>query len=1179
MRLTNVELKGFKSFADRTIINFNQNVTGIVGPNGCGKSNVVDAIRWVLGEQKSKTLRLEKMDNIIFNGTKDRHPANIASVSMTLENTKNILPTEYGSITVTRTISRDGKSEYLLNGVACRLKDIKDLFLDTGISTDTYAIIELKMIDDILNNVDKARRGLLEQAAGISKYKTRKKETLSKLNNTESDLTRVEDLLYEINKSLKGLESQARRAKRYKVLKEEYKELTLQLSSFELMDINETTQKQLKEIQNKQDEIVRIETAITLLEADLQKNKLLIEEKEKLLSDEQKALNRLMNIIQETEKSIELFKQKEQFQKDRKFQLGRNVDDLKSKMTFVQHEIKDISQETEKIQAENLPLKEKLEQEKQLIEERRNSNLQLREQLQNAESQYRNIEQKIFQMEKTLAVKQSELENQLRYQKQSHSENEERERQLEKIIEEVGTFESKIQKQTQLLTDIEQKEADNILQIESLEKDLELKREKLTEINRSLDAKKNEHKLTKNMVDSLEGFPEAIKYLKKSAEWLKNSLLLSDIIYSEEQYRAAIETVLQPYLNSFVVDTFDDAMRGIHLLQSVGKGKAAFLVLEMYNQDQKTHKNQLPEGMIPLSEVVESDDLYKRLIQQLLNGIYIAKNDFDLEQWEIPSDFSGQIVSSNGHLLKSPLQISGGSVGLFEGKRLGRLKNLEKLGKEIESLEKEVLEHKKTVQDIQVQLTSLRNQSYKKTIERERREVVEMEKSLASKKSRIESFKEIVQKNRDRQNEVQANVKRIEAELLPLKEQIADSSSELQKMKENTSSIDKVFRDASDGFSQMQQAYNQQHIFYIQQENKAKSLIEKQSFKTNQYEDFVKQTALYTEEIESIEKSNLELVDKIKKQEEALLELFSKRETLASALNKKEEGFFVLRKGVQTIENNIRENEKLRRVEEERIQKIKDDYNQQKVRLNVLKEKLSYEFNIDLDDFLEELKEPETDKETLNARLDKAKKQLSQFGEVNPMAEEAYDEMKERFEFITAQKQDLEDAKVSLLKTIHEVDTAAKGQFLETFAEVRENFIKVFRSMFTKDDNCDLIIVDPEDILESDIEITAKPKGKRPQSVNQLSGGEKTLTALSLLFALYLYKPAPFCILDEVDAPLDDNNVGKFNNAIREFSQNSQFIVVTHNKSTMAEVDTIYGVTMAKQGISKVVPVDFSHLN
>ena len=297
------------------------------------------------------------------------------------------------------------------------------------------------------------------------------------------------------------------------------------------------------------------------------------------------------------------------------------------------------------------------------------------------------------------------------------------------------------------------------------------------------------------------------------------------------------------------------------------------------------------------------------------------------------------------------------------------------------------------------------------------------------------------------------------------------------------------------------------------------------------------------------------------------------------SLSNQESDYYNLKEGITTIEDSIRDKNKTKQLIEQTIMSKKDLLSDLKMKLNVLKERLSIEFHINTEEFSTNLELPETPKEDLNDRLEKVKRRIENFGEVNPMAEEAYNEMKERFDFITTQKQDLIDSKENLLQTMLEIENTAKGQFLETFNAVRENFITVFRSMFTQDDNCDLVLVNPDDPLESDIDIIAKPKGKRPQGINQLSGGEKTLTALSLLFGLYLYKPAPFCILDEVDAPLDDANIRKFNEAIRKFSANSQFIIVTHNKSTMASVDSIYGVTMVKQGISRVVPVDFGNLN
>ncbi len=1180
MRLKSIELKGFKSFADKTVIHFDQDITGIVGPNGCGKSNIVDAVRWVLGEQKSKMLRLEKMDNVIFNGTKDRYPSNVAEVSMTLDNTKNVLPTEFTTVTVTRTISRDGNSEYRLNGVSCRLKDIRDLFLDTGISTDTYAIIELKMIDDILNDVDKARRRLLEQAAGISKYKTRKHETMLKLKSTEADLTRVEDLLFEIEKNLKGLESQARKAKRYKLLKEEYKSLTINLSSYELIEINEVCESKQKSIGSLEDEILEINTQITALEVQLEQYKTQIVEGEQLLSEDQKKLNAFENKILTAENDKKLLEQQKHFQQNKSQQLKEQVQKAQEQIELLSQDAGNMDTEISTAEKNMLGYKETVLQSEAELEVKRVENLQLRTQVEESDKTIQQARQLLYNTEKDLAVRQARLESMMRTAQQSLFENEERQKQLEEIESGVKSFEEKIRKQATLLAEIEQKEEENLQRISRCENELEAKRNVLSIESRTLDAKQNEYRLTKNMVDSMQGFPDAIKFLKKNAPWLQNVPLLSDILYSEEQYRAAIETVLQPYLNHFIVEKEEDALRSIQLLQDGGKGKTGFLVLEHFKKRMEDETlTILPSKLISLFSLLEIDAPYRAMMAYLLHNIYITTSDFELEQWHLPESFTGVVVSHSGHVLRAPYQISGGSVGLFEGKRIGRVKNLEKLDVEIKTLDLKVLGLKKEVQDTLHELMESRKNSYKTTIERERKDLADLEKSFVSKKTRIDNFKEVVEKSKVQQTEHQAQIEQLRKETEPLTEQIKMLSENLIKLESETSELSSRFKKETEVFNQLQQVYNQNNIQFIQQENLFKSLRQNRTYKLNQVQALQNQISENNQEIENIAYELNTLEAKYTQTDEFLLSAYGEKKLMMETLSSKESGFFTLKQNAREAEENIRTKEKGRREKEENISRHKDQYNEQKVRLNVLKEKLAFEFRIELEQLLQDLKEPEVPRDELMDNMEKVRRKLENFGEVNPMAEEAYDEMKERYDFIISQRDDLNQAKDSLLETIEEVDRTAKEHFLNTFAAVRENFIQVFRSMFTKDDTCDLIIVNPDDILESDIEITAKPKGKRPQSINQLSGGEKTLTALSLLFALYLYKPAPFCMLDEVDAPLDDTNIKKFNDAIREFSENSQFIIVTHNKATMAEVDSIYGVTMVKQGVSRVVPVNFSHLN
>lgn len=1181
MRLRSLDIKGFKSFADKTQINFDNNITGIVGPNGCGKSNVVDAIRWVLGEQKTKALRLEKMDNIIFNGTKDKSASNIAEVSITLDNTRNLLPTEFSSVTITRTVERDGDSDYKLNGVSCRLKDIRDLFMDTGISTDTYAIIELKMIDQILNNVDNARRTLIEQAAGISKYKTRKKETLAKLQATEGDLNRVEDLLFEIDKNLKSLESQAKKARQYKNYKEEYKVISIDLSKYELHGINESFILSNKEIEEQEDKRLESATQIEVLEANLEKEKLAVLDKERTLSDQQKQLNSFLSQLQEKESQKKIDEQKSTFLKNQITQLNQQITQAKNIIETLSNEIEHLKKYNEEDEHKLEAVRIEFDNAKLKLEEQRNANLEFRNNLDDARNKHLASTNKITETEKLIAVKESQHEALQRSAQQSMFENEERIKTLESLRNDISQTEEKIEKQRLLVDDLRKKEEDNNEKIKVLEEKTEQLRQDLTNKNRTLDAKNNEFKLTKNMIDNLEGFPESIKFLKKNVNWLKDTPLLSDIIYSEEKYRVAIESVLQPYLNNFVVDTENEAINAIDILSQSSVGKASFLILDYFKKLSYTNGHPTLGNAKKALDVVQIDEKFKPILSYLLNGIYIADEGTDVnsifDKLENKKDIF--IISNSGHLLKSDKQISGGAVGLFEGKRLGRLKNLEILEKEIKELETEVMHLKKVTQDNYNELQHLKINSFRNVIERETHELQQVEKELVAKKSKIESEENSIGKITSQAQAIQDQIESLLLEIEPLHHLLGEHIATANEHKTALDNLEIDFRKANELYNQFSQSFNQTNILFIQQENKLKSNQQTLTYKQHQLEE--NQTRLQ-KATEDIENSQLEidiLKESIDKIEQELIESYKEKEIQMQSLSAQETDYYKVKDGINAIEESIREKNKTKQFIEQTIMNKKELLSELKLKLNVLKERLSIEFHIDADEFTATLELPETPKEDLSDRLEKVKRRIENFGEVNPMAEEAYNEMNERFEFINTQKKDLVDSKENLLQTMLEIENTAKGQFLETFNAVRENFISVFRSMFTQDDNCDLVLVNPEDPLESEIDIIAKPKGKRPQGINQLSGGEKTLTALSLLFGLYLYKPAPFCILDEVDAPLDDANVRKFNEAIRKFSQNSQFILVTHNKSTMACVDSIYGVTMVKQGISRVVPVDFGSLN
>ena len=840
MRLNKIEIKGFKSFGDKTIINFNSGVTGIVGPNGCGKSNIVDAIRWVLGEQKTKLLRSDKMENIIFNGSKSRKKLQLAEVSISFDNTKNLIPTEYSTVTITRKYFRSGDSEYLLNDVKCRLKDITNLFLDTGISSNNYAIIELSMVDNILNDKDNSRLHLFEEAAGISKFRKRKKETFNKIRQTEVDLDRVEDLVYEIEKNLRSLKRQAKQTEKYYKFKDEYKLISINVA----LEVSKTNRNSLKD---QKDKLVKIENENTRVISELaKKNSKLEAAKSSLIPYEKKLIK-----LQKNLNSV--------LDKIRNFEESKRMKSQKAKM-----------------------LVEKIE----------------------------------------------DLRDRIKYDTES---NKRSEFSISSIKNEISTNEK--------------------------------------ELNKII----NKLKITKK------------DYLKYEEELKDKNVKITDIKEVEDHFRELK-----------------------HNLESISN-----------------KRNQIESSL--LLENIDKKSVLKKIksinkeITELKKGFIIIENLFKTEN------------------------------------------------KEIIRINKLFTEKSKDLSNDEITFNSL--------------------------KSNIESLKrEMEYKNVT----YESNKKRINDNINSLKE----SEKQVAKIDTDTDSNDN-----------------------------------------------------------------------------SLMKLYDDKSNSEKALQKFEDEYYKLKSTINLDDSSIKDLQNKKDINLNLIDEIKSSIHDNEIELNSVEQRISIEFDLDINkckadkDFFNE-----SSLDKMKQRRDALKEKIEKIGQINPLAMEAYNEIKERHDFITKEREDLIEAKESLIKTIEEIDIVAKKSFLSSFEKIKDNFKTVFRSLFTEDDDCDLIINDEENPLESSIEIMAKPKGKKPLTINQLSGGEKTLTATSLLFAIYLLKPAPFCVFDEVDAPLDDANIDKFNKIVNKFSNTSQFIIVTHNKRTMNNADIIYGITMPEQGVSKVVPVDLRNL-
>jgi chromosome segregation protein len=1175
MQLTQLEIKGFKSFGDKITIHFNEGVTSIVGPNGCGKSNVVDAIRWVLGEQSTRMLRSEKMENIIFNGTKRRKPSNLAEVSLSFDNTKNILPTEYSQVTITRKLYRTGESEYRLNDVQCRLKDITDLFLDTGIGSDSYSIIELKMIDEIIANKENSRRALFEEASGISKYKLRKKQTFSKLKDTESDLSRVEDILFEIDKNLKTLENQAKKAERYYKLKEQYKELSVQLASFRIAGYRNALETLDKQEQDQNAGKSGISSSIDTLEANLQQQKLAHLTQEKNLSTQQKATNEFIAKIRAYESDKKVKNEQLRFLEDKEARLKEELEKDRLQLNHVDYNQK--------------RLHEELNQEKSIINslqidlEKQKSNVDaLREQQQNYKTQVdafanenSQTQQALHELEKNLAILHIQRDALQQESTRNTSDALSKEVELTEFNKVIADLEHRLQTQQQELSLAKKLETELQEKLKVGEEKIQEQKQESQDLNRKLDAKQNEYNLTKSMVDNLEGFPESIRFLKKNTNWAKQAPLFSDILFCKEDYRIAIENYLEPVMNHYVVQTQQEAIQAINLLSDSAQGRANFFILDALKSSVKITGKQISKSnLVAALDIIEVDAKYRPLCELLLKNVYVIESGEEEELAKtLPQE--GQILlSSSGKYSKSTYTMAGGSVGLFEGKRIGRAKNLENLAKEISSFEQKISTLQHNIEKESQGLETLKAASQKEQNSQNEQAVQGLNNEYISIKTKQEQYVAFMENSRNRKQDIETKIAGILAEIERSEPKVIELKTEQEIKQLALVQAQQEYQILSDRLNTEATVYNQENIKFHQQQNKVSGLEKDLDYRNSQHANLSERIQSNHAIFEQTQANIKETLKHVDHSDDDLLGMYTQKEALEKGVEELEKAYYAARGAITETENTIAEQRRKKEQTDFLANELKDQKTNLKLELNGLKERLSVEFSIDITDLLENDVPEGENEDALKEKTEKLKRQLEDFGGINPMAMEAYQEMQERFVFIQTQKKDLLDAKDSLLATIKEIDDTAKAKFMEAFIQVREHFIEVFRSLFNEEDSCDLVLSDPENPLDSDIDIMARPKGKRPLSINQLSGGEKTLTATALLFSLYLLKPAPFCIFDEVDAPLDDTNIDKFNNIIRKFSNQSQFIVVSHNKRTIASTDIIYGVTMVEQGVSKVVAVD-----
>ncbi len=981
-------------------------------------------------------------------------------------------------------------------------------------------------------------------------------------------------MLHEIEGNLKSLEKQAKRTKRYFELKEEYKIVSLEAAKVQLGQFKDKY-KGLKE------SIAETEDTLSGLNANIGQNEVGIEQakksnldQEKLLSEKQKDLNDLINSLRDREGD-------KRMAADRKVMMETTIKRLTRDLERGDESIKETNAEivvlNEKVgvsEAEYKQLEDERLRAEAALKDVRENHGQLKDELQAVIDKRQGLDREIFELEKNRAVFANTIDNLQGSIQRFTDELEQKQAQIKQFDSQLTIFEAQQGNMSDELKKVEELEREREEGLEKAREAFESIREQLNELDRSIDRDRNEFKLLNAMVQNLEGFPESIRFLSKDKSW-GGAPLLSDIINVPKKYQAATEAFLDSFLNHFVVNTEAEVAQAVQLLADKDKGRAQFFVLDRLEQVVQADQSTF-EAATALKSVVKTKSQYQVLVDHIMHGAYVAEGEMPST---IPAGVS--LVSLDGSRIQFPARSVGGAVSQGSSK-IGRLQRLEELEKLIEEQSRERTDLQYKLQKEKDKIDQLKHIEYRKQVNELQNRLTKVSRELLAFKTRRESAATNTKQLETNREENLAKIDELVTQGESLGSKLTNLREQQEEIQGSVSNTNAQFQDLSQNLDRASAAFNEAQIAAIRQQNAVKAIQQELKYKQSQLEQFENQQNQYKLNIQESETGIADLTTLIAKLSDELSSLYSTRKDKESALSKTEQVYFSARNSVTDLENKQREIQRKANQTQQRLGELKESFGEVRLQMNSIAERLRVEFETEVNDIINDPVAQEwQDKgeELLIDRMEKLRKRLGNYGDINPMAVEAYDTMNERYVSIVTQRDDTLNAKADLEQIITEIEETATHQFMSSFEQVRTNFKDVFTSLFTEDDTCDLLLEDPEQPLDSRIKIVAKPKGKRPLSINQLSGGEKTLTSTALLFSLYLLKPAPFCVFDEVDAPLDDANIDKFNRIIQKFSVDSQFIIVTHNKQTMAAVNTIFGVSMQEQGVSTVIPVDFSTLN
>ncbi|CAN5314861.1 chromosome segregation protein SMC [soil metagenome] len=1164
MYISELELHGFKSFAHKTHVKFDSGITAIVGPNGCGKSNIVDALRWVLGEQRPSLLRSSSMSNVIFNGTAKKKALGLADVSLTFVNDKGILPTEYSELTITRRLYRSGDSEYLINNTPCRLKDIMEMFMDTGMSSDAYSVIELKMVEEILNDRNNDRRRLFEEAAGVTRYKDQRKRTLRKLDQTLNDLQRLEDILIEVRKKTRSLELQAEKAAKAKKYQSELVTLDKAYNRQQFQSIQNELKPLKGRIENAEKEKREISSKLETLEESEEKAGNQLIEKERIQAEAQRRVSQLHNSIKEMETNLRIVREKinnesgviSGYEKD----INQSLTDLKELQQLKATNEKQLDNFSDTQDQSEKSLKDSKEKFNKLQQQY----TQIRHELYELEIAVSDVNKKLRELQSDRIRLESKLENSEDDRIRINRDIEDLEDEIDNAKGELSISSGKLEKVNQSL---KEKEVE-LDQVNHERDNLQEKREELREQVRSaksnMESARSEISLMESLSESSEGLPGSVAFLmEKHAHEFKTLQSVGDLLQTDEEKAAALEAALGDAIHYLVVDTMQDAIKASAILKDQKKGRATFIPLtELANS-----YDAAPESIY---HHITYEDSFTSVAQLLTGSVMLTD---DVEQASPLPDKILSAVTPDGDLITSNRFYKSGSKNKQAGIRLGIKDKLDKLQNRLTDHTATLKKAEQELKAIEEQLQKLNPDTTRQSIKDSQKELRKLEQEISRYQSGIQVYQKNINDLTHRKENISENEEQAAEQLNNLQPRQKELQEKIISLTDQQDEKKELLESLEEERAIAQNRYNDVQLKHQDVKNRAGNLekeIERAERGIDSIESRLKSRKSMMQESREKIKSYKDSIEQTEKQLKQSREL---KLTADEKLSEAEESAARQRGEIKEINDALKELRRKKEVNTELVHHLSMAKEKFDLQAQSLSDYVWETYGILMDQLSEELPE-ETRPEDAKERIGWLKQKLNRIGEVNHLAIDEYEEEKERLDFYEEQIEDLQNAEKEMRQTIDEINQTATDRFNKTFEQIRINFQSVFHTLFEEDDNCDLLIEkDVEDPLEARIEIIANPRGKRPSSISQLSGGEKTLTAIALLFAIYLVKPSPFCVLDEVDAPLDDANIERFSAMIRSFSKETQFIIITHNKKTMSKAEMMYGVTMPEAGVSRLVGV------